>query len=115
VSLESDKVSLKEYVERIFSERQNALDLAFKAQQEALGLASRTLELRLEKLNELRQEVTQDRGNYLTKAEFESKREVQDQRLGRLENFNARILGFGAALALIGGILGGILGQKIGI
>ena len=107
-------VSLRDYIERIFSEREAALNLAFKAQQEALALASRTLELRLEKLNELRQEVTQDRGNYLTKAEYESKHQTLIDRIGRLENFNSRVLGFGAAVALIGGIVGGILGHRLG-
>lgn len=107
-------MSLKDYMERIFSEREAALNLAFKAQQEALALASRTLELRLEKLNELRQEVTQDRGNYLTKTEYDTKHTILNDRLNRLENFNSRILGFGAALALVGGIVGGILGHKLG-
>src|SRR4029077_21241418 len=107
-----DRVSLKEYIERVFDEKEKALQLAFRAQQEALALASRTLELRLEKLNELRQEVTQDRGNYLTKNEYDAKHTILSDRLSRLENFNARVLGFGAALALIGGIVGGILGHK---
>lgn len=64
--------TVRVYFERVLDEKQAALELAFKAQQEALGLASRTLELRLEKLNELRQEVTSDRGNYVTKDKHES-------------------------------------------
>src|SRR4029077_6301218 len=102
-----DRVSLKEYIERVFDEKEKALQLAFRAQQEALALASRTLELRLEKLNELRQEVTQDRGNYVTKDAF-------DSRLKPLENFNARAIGFGSALAIIAGVIGGFVGHKVG-
>ena len=109
-----DRISLRDYIERIFDEREKALDLAFRSQQEALALASRTLELRLEKLNELRQEVTQDRGNYLTKLEYDTKQGTLLDRLGRLENFNARVLGFGSALAAFAGLVGGIVGHRLG-
>jgi len=87
-------VPLKEYIERIFQERQAALEKAFAAQETALQLATRNLELRLEKLNELRQEVTQDRGEYV-------KREVYDQRVGALEKRQAWITGVGAALVVV--------------
>jgi hypothetical protein len=102
-------VSLREYIERIFDERQKALDLAFRSQQEALALASRTLELRLEKLNELRQEVTQDRGNYVTKDKFDTTIDVQERRFRLLEDARNRAIGFGAALGLLGGLAGGIV------
>ena len=101
-------VSLKEYIERVFDEKEKALQLAFRAQQEALALASRTLELRLEKLNELRQEVTQDRGNYVTKDKFESTLEARDTRIKVLEDWRNRALGFGTAIAVIAGIVGGV-------
>jgi hypothetical protein len=109
-----DGVSLKEYIERVFDEKEKALQLAFRAQQEALALASRTLELRLEKLNELRQEVTSDRGNYVTKDQYETRSEAQNQRFQRLENFNSRVLGFGAAIGILAGIVGGIIGHRVG-
>jgi len=109
-----DGVTLKEYIERVFDEKEKALQLAFRAQQEALALASRTLELRLEKLNELRQEVTSDRGNYVTKDQYEARSEAQNQRFQRLENFNSRVVGFGAAIGFVAGVVGGILGKKVG-
>lgn len=107
------EVSLRDFVERIFEEKQKALELAFKAQQEALALASRTLELRLEKLNELRQEVTQDRGNYVTKDKFDAAIETRDNRLKVLEDWRSRAIGFGAAVALLGGLAGGIAARFI--
>lgn len=82
------EVSLKEYVERIFDEREKALNLAFKSQQEALALATTSLNRELEHLNNLRQEYSGDRG---------------------------RIIGIASALALIGGIVGGVLGHKLGL
>lgn len=61
----STDVPLKVYIERIFEEKQKALELAFSSQQKALDLATRNLELRLEKLNELRQEVSADRSEFV--------------------------------------------------
>jgi len=106
-------VELKEYVERVLDEKDKALQLAFRAQQEALALASRTLELRLEKLNELRQEVTQDRGNYVTKDKFDAAQEAWNARLKILEDWRSRAIGFGAAIAAAAGIAGGVAARLI--
>jgi diphthamide synthase subunit DPH2 len=95
-------VTLREYIERIFDERQKALDIAFRASEQALALASRNLELRLEKLNELRQEVTQDRGEYV-------KREVFEARRSQLEKFQARTLAVAAVLIVFLPILTAIV------
>ncbi len=75
----NDNVTLKEYIERIFDEREKALNQAFRAQQEALALATHSLELRLEKLNELRAEVITDRAKYATTDKF-------DTELGRIDD-----------------------------
>lgn len=83
----SDHVSLREFIERVLDERQKALDVRFISQQEALGLASRTLELRLEKLNELRQEVTTDRGNYITREKYDADQKSLHQKMD--DNFRS--------------------------
>ncbi|HEV8573107.1 MAG TPA: hypothetical protein VGR43_00215 [Dehalococcoidia bacterium] len=97
------RVTLRDYVERIFDEKQKALELAFKAQQEALALASRTLELRLEKLNELRQEVTQDRSNYITRIQYEAEVGALEKKINQAEGALtvARFLGAGGIFALL--------------
>jgi len=99
----TESVTLKEYIERIFSERAAALELAFKAQQEALLIATRNLDSRLEKLNELRQEVTQDRGNYVTRDKYDAEvgalEKKLDQATGALNV--ARFLGAGGLAAAL--------------
>ena len=99
----TESVPLKDYIERIFSERAAALELAFKAQQEALLIATRNLDSRLEKLNELRQEVTQDRGNYVTRDKYDAEvgqlEKKLDQATGALNV--ARFLGAGGLAAAI--------------
>jgi len=99
---DDNTVSLREYIERIFDEKQKALELAFKAQQDALGLASRTLEVRLEKLNELRREVTEDRAKFVP-------RETYDAEIGPLQAFRSKALGFGSLLALLSGVVGALI------
>ena len=107
-------VTLREYIEAIMSERDRALTAAFTAQQAALNLATKNLELRLEKLNELRQEVTQDRANYQTRDKAEVTEEALGARLSSLEAFRGKALGFGALVALISGAIGAAIARAVG-
>jgi len=107
-------VTLREYIEAIMSERDRALTAAFTAQQAALNLATKNLELRLEKLNELRQEVTQDRANYQTRDKAEVTEESLSGRLTSLESFRGKALGFGALVSLLSAVGGALIVKAIG-
>ena len=107
-------VTLREYIEAIMSERDRALTAAFTAQQVALNLATKNLELRLEKLNELRQEVTQDRANYQTRDKADIADEAMGNRVTALESFRGKALGFGALLALLSGAVGAVIQRAVG-
>lgn len=96
------------------SERDRALQAAFVAQQSALNLATRNLELRLEKLNELRQEVTQDRANYITRDKAEADSDAFGQRLSALENWRSRATGAAVILGLFAGAIGAALMKVFG-
>ena len=100
-------VSLREFVERILHEKQVALDQRFLAQQEAIAQARIVVDARLEKLNELRSEVQEDRGGYVTKENL-------DARLQPLEDFRSRALGASAALSLASGAAGATLAAVFG-
>jgi len=89
---EPETVTLREYIDAILAEREKALGIAFAAQKEALEIASHTLELRLEKLNELRQEVTSDRGNFITREKYESDVHTKQlEKLALIEKHNAAL------------------------
>ena len=107
-------VTLREYIEAIMSERDRALTAAFTAQQAALNLATKNLELRLEKLNELRQEVTQDRASYLTRDRAEATEDAMNQRISSLEAFRGKALGFGALVSLLSAVGGALVVKAIG-
>jgi len=107
-------VTLREYIEAIMSERDRALTAAFNSQQAALNLATRNLELRLEKLNELRQEVTQDRSSYMTRDRAEAETEAINTRVAALESFRGKALGFGALVSLLSAVGGALVVKAIG-
>jgi hypothetical protein len=107
-------VTLREYIEAIMSERDRALTAAFTAQQAALNLATKNLELRLEKLNELRDEVTQDRQNYQTRDKAETVEDGLNLRLTSLEGFRGKALGFGALVSLLSAVGGALIVKAIG-
>ncbi len=69
-------VTLKEYILRILDEREKALNLAFRAQQEALAVATVSLNRELEHLNALREEITDARSQYVTRKEFNAALEL---------------------------------------
>jgi hypothetical protein len=79
-------VPLRLYVERIFDEREKTLGATFKAHQDALDLATRSLE---------------------------RQPQMGDARLTALESFRAKALGFGALLALLSGAAGAVIGVVI--
>jgi len=107
-------VTLREYIEAIIGEKDRALQAAFTAQQNALNLATKNLELHLEKLNELRQEVTQDRASYMTRDRAEAQDDAIDARLTALEAFRGKALGFGALVALLSGAVGAVIARLVG-
>jgi hypothetical protein len=93
----SDGVSLREYFEMALKDfreqsREDSKDLKeafnekFKAQDKALGLATKILEKRLENMNEFRQALTDQAASFITREIYESRhdilqRQVDDLRL----------------------------------
>jgi hypothetical protein len=83
--------TLKEHLEARLTALDERISVQARADQTALELAGENIEARLEKLNELRQQVSDDRSTYLN-------REVGETRLTRLEGWQARLIG---ALVLV--------------
>jgi SMC interacting uncharacterized protein involved in chromosome segregation len=108
-----NSVPLRQYVERILEEKQKALELAFKAQQEALAIAARNVDDKLEQLNRLRQEVTQDRGSYVTKDKHDADMKALNTDLDRLNTWQNRVIGIGLVLVLGSGVIGGLVGHVV--
>jgi len=97
-----EPVSLRQYIDTNFELRDRARRDELTSEREARELATRILEGRLDKLNELRAEVISDRGNFITRIEFE----VESKRIDMLEKWQAKLLGIGIVLALISALIG---------
>ncbi len=96
---EDEKVSLREYVDVNFDLRDRALKIQTEAQEQALSLATRQLESRLNLLNELR-------GNVLTKAEFDGFEKDSNRRIEALEKWQAKLVGVAIVIVLFSGLIG---------
>ena len=87
-----DTVSLREYIDRIFRERDRALKTALSS-----------LNRRLKSMNEFRQTLSDQAGTFVTKTEFNALKERMDKQEGRSSGFSA---GWGYLIAAITVLIG---------
>lgn len=66
-------VTLRSHFELLFAEREKQANTQYRAMDEALKVAARDIERRLEKLNELREEVTKDRVAFVRQEVYNEK------------------------------------------
>lgn len=70
----ADDVTLREYIES----RIDGIETAIQKAEEALNI-------RLEHMNEFREQISRERGQYLTKEVYEEHQKAVDERLKNLE------------------------------
>lgn len=74
-------------------------------EDKALEVAADDVDRRLEAMNELRDQITSERAEYLTRTSFEDKHDGLDRRVGALEqsrsNMEGRMWAIGAGVVLV--------------
>ncbi len=70
-----------------------ALDVARDLQDRALSLARQDVDRRLEAMNELRDQITSERGEYLTRTNYDVRHETLIDRISILERARANLEG----------------------
>lgn len=116
------EIPMHQYFDKICSERsqrvslrlksiEDMLKLRFEMQDKATELANKNLEARLDRLNELRSEVTQDRSKFITVDKYDTQRAVLDDRITKLEMWQSKMYGVGLGIGLVGGISGGLIAK----
>ena len=103
----------RQYLERILEERDRQYDFRYRAQQDALRMAREDMERRLEGLNELRREVTEDRGRFLSVEKYEAERRGIEDALDEAREFRGRILGLIATTAILAGLVGAVVAAVV--
>lgn len=110
MSEEMDK-SYMMYIDSRIASIEKLTDQKFKSQEKAIVLAHEAMEIRLEKLNELRSEVLQDRARYTTVEYSLNQNEAMNIRIKQLELWQSKMYGAIAMTAIISGTVVGILSK----
>ena len=98
----SDDITLREYIDALAQARWQAHHDEHQALSAAIDTARRSLEGRLEALNQLRSEVIQDRGEFMRRDSFDVYRDATEKRFGVLERAKAALPVAGLALLVSG-------------
>ena len=112
---EDDRVGLKEYVERIFIEKEKALLDLLKAYEKALELATRNLETRLHMLNEWKSETLKEREQYLQSAVFVKSIEAITLQINAIDKRVSDLSGSVKVLIPLSAVIGGIIGAALAV
>ena len=75
---EEYQVTIKQYMESLFNNHKRETDLQFEAMHKAVQLAREEDERRFHELNKLRDEVTTDREQFVTKLQFDPMMKERD-------------------------------------
>jgi len=101
--------TLERTIDRRFASLDDALDKAEKVRDAQIVAAAADVQRRLEGLNELRQEVTEDRGMLVSRAVFDAKVDAVNLRVDGIEAWRNRALGVVTVLALGSSALGAVV------
>ncbi|HZO69384.1 MAG TPA: hypothetical protein VFB74_30700 [Kribbellaceae bacterium] len=129
MSGEQDEVSLREYVEAMFAERDKAIQAALLAQEKAVEAALSSAEKaitkadvaaekRFDSVNEFRRTLSDQTATFITRTEYTARHETLTQRVDNVEKVLDRNSGKAAGINVSTGILFaglGALGAVIGI
>jgi hypothetical protein len=103
-------VALKEYFERILSEREKQYDERFSSQQTQMETATKVINAKLEGMNEWRQQSKEREAHFITRDEHESfRKEIESLKLSRAE-LEGKASQMSVIIALLISVLGLIIG-----
>jgi phosphoenolpyruvate-protein kinase (PTS system EI component) len=98
MNADDTSIRLKEYIEAILNER-----------EKALKLTAHSLEQRLEHLNALRDQVLNDRSQFVNQDVYKEMHEALIGRVDKLEATISKIIGVGSALIVVSGLIGAFI------
>ena len=96
------EIALRDYIEKLIHHEREQRELQFKEAERAINLAKETIDHRLNSMNELREQISKERGTFISREIFDRACAAIDDRVRQVERFKANLEG---RLWIIGGIL----------
>lgn len=107
--MKNEHVHLRDYIEKILDEREKLHKSEKTALEQRLTEARLALEQRLAHLNEWKEATLKERRDFVTKDSHQTILE----RIEKMEQFQARMIGLGIAIAICSGVFGAIVAHLI--
>jgi len=104
-SAETVTIPLVEFIDREIGHLKEKVELRVMAQEQAVELAMVRLNERLAEMNELRAQVTEERGVYLTRERFDHEHATLSDRVSAIELLLSNYQGRMAIVFALGGLL----------
>ena len=96
---------LKEWFERLLNDHENKDLVRHQGEREAVEIAATDINRRLEAANELRAQINNERGLYLTRELYDREHSALSQRVANLELSASRVAGsiwaMGATISIL--------------
>lgn len=108
------RVALKEHLERRICEVERRFEIKFEAIEQSIEVTAKDMERRLSDLNQLRAEVTSDRGQFLQREAYSVWRDTIEGRLTRMETRSVtRGETFALVLTIAGLVIAAVVALKL--
>jgi hypothetical protein len=104
-SAETVTIPIVAFVDREVSHLKEKMELRLLAQEQAVALAMVRLNERLAEMNQLREQVTDERGVYLTRERFDHEHATLQDRVSAIELLLSNYQGRMAIIFALGGLL----------
>ena len=112
---ESTHVALRDFIERIFDEREKLFNSKMVSLEKAMELAFKNVDVKMTHLNELRSDVLKDRSLFLTTDKYEPQHEDLRKQVEALAKGQGRWWGIAAGLSFVSAVIGGIIVKLFGL
>jgi hypothetical protein len=108
--LHNEVVSLREYFDLKIAQEERLREEWRKMNDRMVEAAKGYVDAKLDKMNEMREQIDKERGNLLNRGEFTTKHDALIDRVSKIEqtlaNFQGRLLVIGGVWGLIVAVVG---------
>jgi|SRR5580692_3605105 hypothetical protein len=105
-NIQSEVISVKEYIDLKLTQEKELREEWRVMNDKLVDMAKDYVQQKLEKMNEMREQINLERGQYLSRGEFMAEHKALDTKVGTMEKILANYQG---RLVIIGGVWGAVI------